>query len=256
MFRGMYAAATGMIAQQFVQDAIASNLANTSTAGYKQEVPTFKALQEMALRRYGREAGERGVSIGTVGLGVQLENTVINQSDGSLMPTSNRLDIALSGEGFYAVETPQGERYTRNGQFRLELSGKGPDGKQVAYLTDQAGHRVLGTKGPINLAGVNSVVVDESGRITADGVPLDQFKIVNAKADVLEREGRNLYALRGAAIPPKVKVHQGYVEQSNVNAIRGMIQIITVQRAYEAAQRAITSQDETLGKVVNEVGKV
>jgi flagellar basal-body rod protein FlgF len=255
MTRGIYTAATGMLAQQFVQDALAGNLANINTAGFKQDVPTFRALQELALRRY--DGGTEGSpAIGDIGLGTAFDHTVTDLSAGPVVKTDNPYDLALVGSGFFTVQTPQGERYTRDGQFHLEPAGKDPAGKPVAYLADDSGHRVLGLKGPINLGGAKVVEVNAQGSVLADKVEVDKLKLVGAPAAAVVHEGGNLYALRGTAAPSTATVRQYYYEQSNVNAIGAMVKMITVQRAYEAAQRAITAQDETLNKTVNEMGRL
>src|ERR1041385_4791022 len=99
------------------------------------------------------------------------------------------------------------------------------------------------------------VEVDSKGNVIADGKSLDQLKIVSAPAPAMQKEGGNLLSMQGAPTASKATVKSGFVEQSNVNVISEMVHMITVQRAYEAAQRAITSQDDTLGKAVNEIAR-
>lgn len=254
MIRGLYTAATGMIAEQYVQDTLAGNLANINTIGYKQDTPTFRAVQEMALSRYDC-SGQGGTSIGRIGLGVAFDHTSTNLHAGSLVNTHNPLDLALSGSGFFSVQTPDGERYTRAGQFHLEPAGKGPDGKAIAYIQDDQGNRVLGLKGAINVGDAREISVSEKGDIQANGVVIDRLKLVDGPAGAFEKSGNSVLTLTGQSTPATALVKSGYLEQSNVSAIGSMVRMIAVQRAYESAQRAITSQDETLGKAVNEVGR-
>src|SRR5579872_1501829 len=177
MTRGIYTAATGMLAAQFVQDALAGNLANLNTVGYKQDTPTFRALQSMALRRY--ESGvPGGAPIGSIGLGAAFDHTQTSMSAGPLVATSNPLDLALSGPGFFSLQTPQGERYTRAGQFHAQPAGKAPDGKQLAYLEDDNGNRVLGLKGPINVGSATRLSIDAQGNVMDNGVVLDRLKLI------------------------------------------------------------------------------
>jgi len=256
MIRGLYSAATGMIAQQFVQDSLANNLANANTVGFKQDVATFHALRAMALNRYQNDTGRGGAPVGEMGLGAAFDRAVTDLSPGPIMHTGNSFDLALLGSGFFAVQTPQGERYTRAGQFHLEPAGKAPDGKLLVDLVDEKGRRVLGRKGPIRFTDPKQVSVDGRGNVSADGVLMDQLKIVDAPASALTKEGNSLFSVRGATAASTATVRQGYLEQSNVSAIGSMVRMITVQRAYEAAQRAVTAQDDTLGKAVNEIGRI
>ena len=249
MIRGLYTAASGMLAGQFVQDAVASNISNASTTAFKQDIPTFRAVAELALRRYnGVENG--GVPVGKLGLGVIFDHTTPDLAQGALLPTGAKTDFALEGAGFFAVQTPNGERYTRDGQFRMEL-----DQKTGSYFTDGSGNRVLGENGVLNLQGAKSVEVRPDGTVLADGKAVDKLKIIDVSGSALLKEGGNLYTFSGNSRVSKAKVQQGFLEQSNVSPIAAMVKLITVQRAYEAAAKAVTSQDESLSKVVNELGK-
>jgi flagellar basal-body rod protein FlgF len=253
MIRGLYAAASGMVAGQFVQDSLASNLANLNTAGFKQDIPTFRALQDMAIRRYdGYQARKPGdsTSAGEVGMGVVFDHNTTDLAPGTNVRTGSPTDLALNGSGFFALQTPQGERYSRAGHFHVDATDKN------GYLVDDNNNRVLGQKGPIALANVKELKIMPNGEIQADGKVIDQLKIVDFAAASLRKEGGNLFSATGPAAKAKAIVQQEYVEQSNVSAISAMIQMIAVQRAYESAAKAVTAQDETLGKAVNEVGKV
>ncbi len=253
MIRGIYSAATGMIAGQFVQDTLAGNLANLNTIGFKQDSPTFKALQDMALKRM---EGGRRTPVGSIGMGVTFDHTDTSLAAGALAKTENPLDMALVGGGFFSVQTPQGEQYTRAGQFHLQPAGKGPDGKPIGFLSDDAGNKVLGLKGPISLGNYKQLAIGPQGDIQVDGKTIDRLKLVSGAAGTFEKVGGNLFTAKGPVAASAATVQSGYLEQSNVSAISGMVKMITVQRAYEAAQHAITSQDETLGKIVNEVGRI
>ena len=255
MIRGLYTAATGMIAEQFVQDSLAGNLANINTTGYKQDQPTFRAVQDMAFNRY-RTGSPGGSGVGAVGLGTAFDHTDTNFAAGTIVQTHDPLDLALTGDGFFAIQTSQGERYTRDGHFHAQPAGKGPDGKPIAYLATESGGLVSGMNGPINVGTASQISIDSQGTVTADGLAAGQLKIVTAPAAALQKSGANLYQISGPTTPSKASVRSGCLEQSNVTPIEGMVQMIAVQRAYEAAQHAITAQDDSLGKAVNDVGKV
>jgi len=252
--RGIYSAATGMLAQQFVLDAVAGNLANSATPGFKQDVPTFRALHEMAIRRVAGRSG--APEIGRLGLGAAFDRTVTDLSAGALQQTGGMLDLALAGEGFFVVQTPRGVRYTRAGQFQALPAGKAADGSPASWLADMAGNRVLGEKGPIALGAARSVVVAEDGTVTVDGAVADRIRRVHAPAAALVKEGGNLFSISGTTAPSSAPVRQGFLEASNVSGIDSMVRMIALHRAYEAAQRAVTTQDDTLGRAVNEVMRV
>ncbi len=255
MIRGLYSAATGMLAQQAVQDALASNLANINTTGFKQDVPTFRALYDMALNRYGGIDGAAAY-VGDLGLGSTFDRTVTDFSPGSLTPTQNPLDLALVGDGFFTVQTPAGERYTRAGDFHIEPVPSPRGAQPVSYLVDDQGRRVLGTKGPINTGSAQNVVVTEQGDVLVNGSVVDRLKIVTAPPSQVRKEGGNLFSIQGTPVAASPKVRSGFLEQSNVSAVGAMVKMIAVQRAYEAAQRAVTSQDDELNKVINEAARV
>lgn len=257
MIRGIYTAATGMLAQQFVQDALANNLANLNTTAFKQDAPTFRSLHEMALRRYP------GASpVGRLGLGSAFDSSEINFAAGPLSSTGNPLDLALNGEGFFVVQTPQGERYARDGRFHVEPAGKGADGKPIGYLADAGGKRVMGEKGPIAIPGGAAVAVSEDGSVIANpkdpsgGTVIDRLKIVAAPPSAFRKEGGNLFSINATPAAIKTMVRSGFLEGANLNPVSEMVRMITVQRAYEAAQRAVTAQDETLGRTVNDIARL
>jgi flagellar basal-body rod protein FlgG len=204
----------------------------------------------MALSRYQGAGDRHGTPIGSLGTGVAYDGTMPDTSTGPMLRTDLKTDVALSGPGFFAVQTPQGERYTRDGQFHLDTE------KDGIFLTDINGNRVIGKKGPINLKGAEKFSVTDDGRILAEDREIDRFKLVDFPTPSLRKQGGNLYASEAAPTPAKPNVRQGFLEQSNVDAVTSMVRMITVQRAYEAAARAVTAQDETLGKAVNEVGRV
>ncbi|HSV74828.1 MAG TPA: flagellar hook-basal body protein [Chthonomonadales bacterium] len=251
--RGIYSAATGMLAQQFVLDGLAGNLSNLSTTGFKQGVPTFQALRELAILRMGGPMDEAATPIGSLGMGAAFSHTELDLTDGPLQRTDDPLDAALIGGGFFTVLTPFGERHTRAGHFELQPAGRAPDGRQTAWLVDGAGNRVVGMRGPIRIADPRDVGIQPSGVVTSAGVEVDRLKVVDADAASITKLGGNLLLIDAPRPLANVVVRSGFLEQSNVNPVASMVKMISVQRAYELAQRAVKSQDEALERVVNEV---
>ena len=148
MIRGWYTGASGMNAQQNRLDAIANNLANVDTTGYKRDVVASKSFPELLIRRTNLDgvyhttegSAEAAPVIGKLGLGVETNENYIDFSQGSFKITNTKTDTALSGEGFYVIDTPLGERYTRNGNFFIGKEG---------ILETKDGYPVLGEKGYI-----------------------------------------------------------------------------------------------------------
>lgn len=256
MVRGIHTAAAGMNGQQHALDVIANNLANVSTPGFKQDVPAFADLHVEMLRRYS-PANPRGVPIGSLGHGSGVDEVRTDLRAGAVISTRSNLDMALLGEGYFTVQTARGERYTRDGHFRV-AQVRQADGSTQTLLTDARGNPVLGESGPIEMTSRDQaqMQVREDGTLLEGGKPFAKLLLRNAPTAALRKEGDNLLAIVGTPAVAAPRVQGGALEQSNVNAVASMVKMISVQRAYEAMQKAIVAQDETLGKVVNEVGRV
>jgi flagellar basal-body rod protein FlgF len=262
MISGLYTAASGLIAQTEQQDVIANNLANVNTNGYKKDTALFVPFPTVFLNRINDEKvpipggwADAMVPIGMTGRGVQLRvDGVVPKltEEGSYNHTGNPLDLAIKGNGMFVVMSPQGLRYTRDGSFSLNSDG---------MLVTQNGYPVMGQRGQINVDG-SDVRVDDNGKIYVDKAEIDTFRIANfTQADPLRKQGDNMfYMLSGSQLPEdddeSVKVKQGYIETSNVNPVREMVDMITAYRAYEASSKAVQAQDTTLDKAVNDVGTI
>lgn len=239
MIRGIYTAATGMVAELNRQDVIANNLANVDTVGFKADYTVSVPFREILLNAYNRQ-GVR--PIGGLGLGVAATSEYIDTSEGAVLDTGNMCDLMIGGKGYFVVETPAGERYTRAGNFKVDAEG---------YLTTQNGWRVLGENGPIQVAG--RFEVNQDGEVFENGVMVDRLRIVNP--DGIRKEGEALFTAAGVNPASGIQIFQGSLERSNVNAIRQMIEMISVTRSYETNQRALTAHDQTLDKAVNEIAR-
>lgn len=270
MIRGWYTAASGMNAQQKRLDAVSNNLANVDTTSYKRDITVSKNFPELLIRRMNDDgvyknpfgSADAAPIIGKVGLGVELNELFTDFEQGSLKQTSSDSDFALEGEGFFAVDTPSGERYTRNGNFHVGVEG---------YLVTKEGYPVLGEKGKIFLQDTE-YTVNKDGEIyvrpisddEADSVLLDRFKLVTFENPrYITKQGSSLYkdsAVSGPAVPAEGSarpvVTQGFIEASNVNVVNEMVQMIEINRAYEANQKTIQAEDTMMSKLWNEVVRV
>ena len=281
MVRGWYTAASGMRAQQWRLDAVANNLANVDTDGYKRDQAAFKAFPELLLRRMKDDglythpfgSGDAAPIIGKLGTGVELNELFVSFEQGALKETQSDFDVALDGKGFLTVATPWGERYTRNGSFQLGKEG---------YLETKEGYPVLGENGPIRVK-ANNFQIDKEGRVWinaeyaddpnilvskenntwAETALLDTLKIVEFDLDrYLKKQGSSFYYdtdTSGPAIimeEDRPRVMQGFTEAANVEPVREMVQMIEVNRAYEANQKVIQAHDGMLGILINQTAKV
>lgn len=282
MVRGVYTGASGMIAQLDNINTIANNLANVNTTSYKREVTLFKAFPEMLARRVNDDgvvtfplgSYDRAPIVGKFGTGVEVNEVQTIFEQGSLKQTENLFDLALEGEGFFVVETPEGHRLTRNGTFKITHDN---------YLVTKEGFRVLGEKGYIRVK-IGNFRVDKQGNILVDPrhdpavlnefvatdrsdimdqIVIDRLLIVNVEFPrYLKKEGHSYYSVTELSGEAKVvdgekrpKVHQGFLEMANVNPVVEMVRMISAERVYEANSKVIQTHDALLGRAVNEVGK-
>ena len=251
MIRGIYIAASGMLAESLRSDVTANNLANVNTAGFKKDFAILKDYASNSIRRIND--GQNEPAVGSLGSGVWLDSTATKMTPGITRETGNNLDFALEGKGFFAVQTPAGIRYTRNGTFTRNATGD---------LVTQDGFRVLGQNGPINLdpAGqAGLVTAAEDGRVFLDGVENNQFQLFSfADENRLVKEGASLFrAPDGVNADPATPVLKQFrVELSNVNVISEMVNMIAGYRAYESNSKVVQTHDELLDKAVNEVARV
>lgn len=224
MERGLYIAASGMVAEQMRQDQIANDLANASTPGYKADRVTQRAFADLLLSNTAT-----GQTVGALTPGVAADRMVTDTSPQPVRDTGEPLDMAIVGDGWFAVQTPQGTRYTRNGQFTAAADGT---------LTDQLGNRVLGGNG-------QPVKVDGNGHVNAQDVGVFA---VNDPAKL----GDNLFSgtATGSA---SGTVRTGALEGSGVDPARTMVDMIASFRAFEAGQKVIQTIDDSLHKTATQV---
>lgn len=257
MVRGLYTAYTGMRSEQKRLDIIANNVANAATVGYKEENVTNQSFDEMLTVkiRDGSE-GYMTKKIGQMSLGVKIGEVYTDYGQGSLRITGNTYDMAIEGKGFFTVRVTDANgndsiRYTRDGCFKMTQDG---------YIVDADGNHLQGDGGDIQVpVDAASIAIDPTGAIYADGVIAARVDVVDFENyDYLKKVGDTSYKLveGGVVIPAEGTVLQGYTEQSNVNAVSEMVEMITITRAYEANHKVIQTVDTMLDKSVNSVGRV
>lgn len=227
MERGLYIAASGMLAELRRQDQIANDLANAATPGYKSDRSTQQSFGELLLAN-----GRTGQNIGTLGLGVQVDETTTDWSPQALRQTDEALDFAIQGEGFFAVRTGEGVFYTRNGQFTLSPQG---------LLTTARGDIVLGPNGAPVQAAANGKV---------DPAAVGAFNVNNPR-----KVGDNLVAGTGGG-PAAGQVQSGFLEGSGADPARSMVDMIASFRSFEATQKVVRTLDDTLALAASKVGSL
>ena len=259
MLRGLYTAYTGMLNEQYRMDIMSNNLANADTVGFKKEGSTSQAYSEvMAVKiKDTTENPNTPKRLGNMSLGVKIGETYTDFSQGSLRDTGNTYDLALSGDGFFNIEftNKAGEtstKYTRAGSFVLTTDG---------YLTTKDGDYVLVQNGRIQLSTTaGNTVIDENGNIYQDNQLVAKIKITEFEdTNYLTHYGESMWDAKEGAVANDAtdfKVHQGYLEMSNISVVTEMVNMISIQRQYEANQKLITTYDESLDKSVNQVGRI
>ncbi len=228
-------AVIGLFRQERRYDLLANNLSNMQTAGYKKDVPVFYKVFTEALRSSPSMDSEASV-------------TVFQQGD--LQTTRNPLDLAIEGEGFFKVKTPQGTRYTRSGNFRLNKEG---------VLIQENGFPVLGRNGEITLRG-KSISVAKDGNIGVDGNNQAKLALVTfSDLNGLQKEGNTLFKLvteQEEKEADQSQVQEGALELSNVNVMEEMVRMVDSLRSFQSCYKVVQVQDEMDAKAVNDLAKV
>lgn len=263
MMRALWTAGSGMIAQQFNVDVISNNLANVNTTGYKKQRAEFKDLLYDTLdRAYTLDGKGKPVNL-QVGHGTSVMGTVRNDDIGNIEQTDNKLDFAIDGEGFFAIQGPKGNTvYTRDGSFKVSVTDQG------RMLTTSDGYPVLDDSGQTISLDIDTSQLsvspegelgytDENGQSQSLGQKIGIYKFANR--DALENLGDNFYASNSASGDPipdadegqLSTIKQGYLESSNVQVVEEMVKLIVAQRAYEINSKAIQTADDMLSLANN-----
>jgi flagellar basal-body rod protein FlgG len=250
MSGAIYISAAGALNHQKKLEILANNIANVNTTGFKEDRTAF--------RIYDMESSEtdRSTTLSTgrpepflpLSSGTQ---SVFSQ--GGMRQTGNSLDMAIEGDGFFSIKTPDGIRYTRDGSFNLDKDG---------VLVTKDGFPVLGDGGEIKIDDDDKVfTVDDEGNISADEKQIGRFNIVDfPRPYALAKVGNTLFAINGKKTKEitaeRFQIKQGYIELSNVDIVKSMTEMIEAFRGYESYQKVIKSIDDVNGKAINEIGRI
>lgn len=278
MFKGFYTATTGMIAQQRRTEMLSNNIANASTPGYKADQSTVRAFPNMllsAIEKNGKANLQNGFNpmsvqqIGTLGTGVYMQETIPDYTQGQLVQTDLKSDVALvdeylpvRGDGsrtgglYFRLQTDGQEAYTRNGNFTVDSQGS---------LVTSGGNYVLSTTGePIRVTS-DDYTITEDGRVLENNELIAQIDVAYVEdPDRLIKQDNGLYytedgnELISAYDDNDIafSMRQGYIEQSNVDAGSTMTEMMSAYRSFEANQKMLQAYDRSMDKAVNEIGKV
>jgi flagellar basal-body rod protein FlgG len=237
---GIYLAGASMIAQEVRQEALVHNLANASTPGYK------------ATRVFAKELKDVEANVGAMREAERDQTAYIDFSQGPIRETGRDLDFALDGEGFFVVLTPEGERFTRNGSFSLDVEGQ---------LVSSSGFPVLTDVGPVLIddgTAAYRVDVNGEGEIFLDDRFMGKLDIRNFESTRdLQKEGNGLFSPKPGRRPveaePTASIRQRYLEESNVYALDEMVRMMGQFRDYEASYKMVQIQDGALRRAINDL---
>jgi flagellar basal-body rod protein FlgF/flagellar basal-body rod protein FlgG len=227
MDSGFYAACTGLMAKTDALELAANNIANMGTTGYKAQMEFYRSL---TASMNGKQLSTLNQAVNDYGV---LGGATVDLRNGEFAKTGNDLDLALQGSGFFAVQTPAGVRYTRNGNFNVNAAGR---------LVASTGNPVMGTTGPIDLPS-GTISISSDGTISQNGAIVAQLRIVNfAPTATLTPEGNSLYQAPAGSEKPAddPRVSQGTLESSNLNPVAGAVSLVALQRHAQLLQQALS----------------
>ena len=229
------------IALQRQMDVVANNIANINTTGFKSEQLLFEEYLMPVARDRDFAALDQQLSY------TDDWTTIHDMAGGALVQTGNPLDVALQGEGFLAVETAAGERYTKSGSLAIDATGT---------LVDLNGNPMLGEGGPIQFGpDETGIQIGADGSISSTAGAKGKLRLVEfANPQELTREGNNLWAGGTPVAATNTRAMQGFIEKSNVSGISEMAEMIRVQRAYESAASLAQKQDELRRTAIQRLG--
>jgi flagellar basal-body rod protein FlgG len=233
MYKGMYIALSGALLKQRHMDIFAQNMANANTSGFKKERISFQDYMIPVDNNPGMVDDGRAMSI--------LSTALTDFSPGNHIKTGNPLDVAINGEGLFALED---DKYTRNGNFQVSSDG---------YLVTHDGIKVLGSGGPIAIEGTK-VDINSSGEVFVDDISAGTLKVVDfADKGVLSKLTGGVFYTEEASEQVDANVNQGFIEASNVDVLREMVKMINALREFEGYQKMIRTFDEAASKTTNEM---
>lgn len=250
MMKGFYNLTSGMASQQNRLNVVANNMTNISTAGYKAEHYTDRTFDEVMVSRIGNIDKSHYQTMETYQSHILAPDHLYTDFiQGSLEETNLPLDFAIQGEGFFAIQTVDGVAYTRAGSFTLDNEG---------YLCLSELGRVLDREGnPIQLP-TDKLDVDAQGNLSTQGGEYLATLGVYMFPDngELERTPYGLFTGEGAQLNDQVVIHHKWVERSNVNMIKEMVNMMTTQRALQSAAQLSKIYDQVINRAVNDIGRL
>jgi flagellar basal-body rod protein FlgG len=253
MLRAMYSAGTVMIAQNRRMEVVANNLANVETIGFKSDTLATRSFREMLISRINDPSIHTYRYVGPHSTGIHADQVYTSFIGGSMMETRQNNDLALLGDGFFVIDNQGAEAYTRAGNFSVDAAG---------YLVTGDGGFVMGTNGRLNV-GTTDFQVHTDGTVTVGDQIVDRLLLVQfADNAALRKQGGNLFfnfePAGNPALPADADliVRQGFLEASNVDSAREVVNMIEIQRHFELNQRVLRMLDETLGRAVNDIGRI
>lgn len=258
MFKGLYTAYTGMINEQNRMDTMTNNLANVTTVGFKKEGSTSQSFDDILTVKI-KDASVGLSNVRRTGIdnpGVKVGENYVDYTQGSFRLTENTYDLALSGDGFFAIEftNKAGEtstKYTRAGNFTLNKEG---------FLTTEEGDYVLDVNNRrIKLDTLKESAIGQDGTIEQNGTAVARIGVVDFEDyNYLHRYGETYFEpLEGAQITNSdADIISGYLEMSNVQSVQEMVNLISITRQYESNQKIIQTYDSTMDVAVNQLGRL
>lgn len=255
MIRGLYTAVSGLITQESKQESILNNLANVSTCGYKKEDIMIKDFREVMMVNYDKIVNGKNTKqvLGKLSYGSKIDDVVIKFTQGPIVETNKKTDFAIDGEGFFIVKDGNGRNfYTRDGNFRIDIQGD---------LVTANGYKVLGFNiqnnnlEPIKV-GNNQIKCDSNGNMYINGSITHKFAFAGLTKAQAIKLSDNLYKSNGNPRYINTHVKQECIEKSNVNIINEMVEMMTTMRNFESNQKVVQTIDESLGKLISQVGDV
>jgi flagellar basal body rod protein FlgG len=261
MLKGLYSAASGMISGVNRQAILTHNITNLNTPGFKQVLLTMEDWKKTPVSVATNSSANntnlppifQGLSVGGVtslgelGLGVLNPPETYDFTQGALQTTNQPLDMAIQGDGFFRVKTPNGDRYTRDGRFHLD-SNHHLVTVDSNFVLDQNGNQITMPDGDVTVKSDGTLVAGTQ-QVTKLGV----FSFANPTTDLTRDE--NMFVAVGTPLASSGQVSNNVLESSNADLTQAMAQMLSIGRSYDAAQQMVTQQDSLLGKSISTLGR-
>lgn len=259
IIRGFEAAANGMQALIDQNDSTANNVANVNTVGYKKQSLTFQNIYDANVIQKSAQTGEN-VSVGELSVGSRVQKLTYDFSQGALDKTGNPFDLAIQGDGFFKIQSDNGDvSYTRNGSFTMNNNGNLVT-KDGDYVLDDKGKRIKINTNDVVMHSINDIIINEDGQIQLNN---EQSRISMQKVGVYDFSNKeDMVCIGGSKFKPtaantsqevkptKFSIAQGSLEMSNANVVNEMMRTISTSRNYEALSKLITASGDSLTNVM------